>query len=184
MPASPSCSRGLRCSPWLPSWVGNGCAPGVPLVLELLEALLASTCDYAPALVFAALGAVLSERAGVIALGIEGMMRVGAFAAAVAALVMPTPLAVLVGMGMAAALAAVHAVLCVWLRAQQVVSGMALTLLALAGGTFALETFFQPMGTPPIQPLGKLAWPALEGVPGLRVLVGHSGLTYLAAMAP
>ena len=153
-------------------------------MLNLLETLSASTLDYAPALVLAALGAVLSERAGVIALGIEGMMRVGAFAAAVAALVMPTPWALLVGMAAGAALAAVHALLSIWLRAQQVVSGMALNLLALAGGTFLLESFFQPSGTPSIQSLHRWRWPALEGVPVVRAFLGHSSLTYLALVLP
>jgi simple sugar transport system permease protein len=153
-------------------------------VLEVVETLLASTLDYAPALILAALGAVLSERAGVVALGIEGMMRVGAFSAAVAALIMPTPLALLVGMAAGGLFAGVHALLCVTLRAQQIVSGMALNLLALAGGTFLLESYFQPSGTPSIQPLASLRWPALESVPLLRALSGHSFLTFLALLLP
>ena len=76
-------------------------------MIELLEALLASTLDYAPALVFAALGATLSERAGVVSLHVEGLMRTGAFVAAVAALALPTPLAVCGGMAAAAAVAGV-----------------------------------------------------------------------------
>jgi simple sugar transport system permease protein len=153
-------------------------------VLEVFETLLASTLDYAPALILATLGAVLSERSGVVALGTEGTMRVGAFSAAVAALVMPTPLALLVGMGAGALFAGVHALLCVRLRAQQIVSGMALNLLALAGGTFLLESFFQPSGTPSIQPLGPLRWRALEGIPLLRALSGHSVLTIIALVLP
>src|SRR5437764_522868 len=56
------------------------------ILVHFFEALLFSTLDYAPALIFAALGCVMSERSGVIDVGVEGKMRVGAFVAAVAAL--------------------------------------------------------------------------------------------------
>src|SRR5512140_2986192 len=117
-------------------------------MLVLLEALLSSVLDAAPALVFAALGATLSERAGVVNVGVEGMMRAGAFAAAVAALVMPTPLGVVLGMLAGAALAGLHAWLCIRARADQVVSGMAINLIMLALGTFLLEARFTANGTP------------------------------------
>ncbi len=153
-------------------------------MLELLDALLFSTLDYAPALVFAALGAVLSERAGVVALGAEGMMRVGAFAAAVSALALPTPLAVGVGMLAGAAFASLHGYLSLRWRADQVVSGMALNLLALAAGTFLLESLFAPTGTPSIQQLTRWRVDAVAQVPLVRALFGHSALTYLALVLP
>jgi len=153
-------------------------------VLELLEALLASTLDYAPALVFAALGATLSERAGVVSLHVEGLMRTGAFVAAVAALSLPTPLAVGVGLSEAAAVAGVHALLSLRLRADQVISGMALNLVALSLFSFLLEARFSPTGTPPIAQLSRHGLPALEGVPLLRALNGHTALTWLALALP
>lgn len=138
---------------------------------ELLAALLASVLDAAPPLVFAALGATVSERAGVVNVGVEGMMRAGAFVAAVAALVMPTPLGVLAGMAAGAAVAFVHAWLCVRWRSDQVVSGVALNLVMLALGNFLLETAFDsPNSTPSIAQLPK--W------------LGHSPLTWLAFAAP
>ena len=152
-------------------------------MLELVEALLFSTLAFAPALVFAALGAVLSERAGVVNVGVEGMMRVGAFVAAVAALSVPTPLAVFVGMAGGAALAAVHAWLCVTWRSDQVVSGMALNLVALAGVTFLLESLFGPSNTPEIAQLTRWHFGPLAEVPLLRALTGHTVLTWLALLA-
>jgi simple sugar transport system permease protein len=145
-------------------------------VAELLSALLSSTLEAAPALVFAALGAVLSERAGVVNVGVEGMMRAGAFAAAVAALVMPTPMGVLVGMGAGALLAMLHAWLCIRWRADQVVSGMAINLVMLALGTFLLEARFSPNGTPSITQLERYGTVAVIG--------GHTLLTWLALLAP
>ncbi len=137
----------------------------------MILALLSSVLDAAPPLVFAALGAVISERAGVVNVGVEGMMRAGAFAAAVAALVMPTPLGVLVGMLAGASVAAIHAWLCIRLRSDQVVSGMALNLVMLALGTFLLEAVFNsPSRTPSITQLPLIA--------------GHSALTWLAIVLP
>lgn len=137
----------------------------------MILALLSSVLDAAPPLVFAALGATLSERAGVVNVGVEGMMRAGAFAAAVAALALPTPLGVLVGMAAGAALAALHGWLCIRWRSDQVVSGMALNLVMLALGTFLLEALFNsPSSTPPITQL--------------PLWLGHSPLTWLAVGLP
>lgn len=138
---------------------------------ELLIALLHSVLDAAPPLVFAAVGATLAERSGVVNVGVEGMMRAGAFAAATAAIALPTPVGVLFGMLAGAAVAAIHALLCVQLRADQVVSGMAINLVMLALGTFLLEALFSSSsGSPQIAPLPKWA--------------GHSPLTWLAIAVP
>ncbi len=137
----------------------------------MILALLSSVLDAAPPLVFAAIGAVFSERAGVVNVGVEGMMRGGALAAAAAALVMPTPLAVLVGMAAGALLAALHAWLSIHWRADQVVSGMAINLVMLALGTFVLEAVFNsPSSTPSIAQL--------------PLWFGHSPLTWLAFVFP
>lgn len=153
-------------------------------MLELIEALLFSTLDAAPALVFAAVGAMFSERAGVVNVGVEGMMRAGAFAAAVAALVMPTPLGVLCGMGAGASVAAIHALLCIRARADQVVSGIALNLVMLALGIFLLEAYFTPSSSTPIDQLPRWNMPGLDAVPLLRALGNHTALTYLAVALP
>ncbi len=137
----------------------------------MLLALLSSVLDAAPPVVFTALGAVLSERAGVVNVGLEGMMRAGAFAAAAAALLVPTPVGVLAGMAAGAAVAAVHAWLCIHARADQVVSGMAINLVMLAAGTFLLEAVFDsPSSTPSVTQLSLFA--------------GHSALTWLCVVAP
>lgn len=153
-------------------------------MILVLEALISSTLEFAPALIFASLGAVLSERAGVVNIGVEGMMRVGAFAAAVAALAVPTGIGVLGGMAAGASLAAVHAYLCVRWRSDQVVSGMALNLVALASVTFLLESLYSPTGTPSIAQLQRWTIPGVTHVPILRALSGHSAMTYLALVAP
>lgn len=153
-------------------------------MLEILEALLSSTLEYFPALLFAALGATLCERSGVVNVGVEGMMRAGAFCAAVAAISMPTPVGVLMGMLAGAGMAAIHGYLCIRWRSDQVVSGMAINLVALAGGTYLLESLYGPNGTPPIHQLTRWYLPGLSEVPLLRAFSGHSALTWLALVLP
>jgi ABC-type uncharacterized transport system permease subunit len=135
-----------------------------------MTAALAAILEFAPPLVFAALGGVISERAGVVNIGLEGMMRFGAFAAAVGAFFSGSPwVGVLCGALAGASAAAMHALLSLRFRADQVVSGIALNLVALGLVTFLLETTFGSSGvSPPIPALPRggsgqtaLAWIAI-----------------------
>lgn len=95
---------------------------------------------YGTPLLFAALGELLAERSGVLNLGVEGMMLVGAVCGfwTVERLAGPSPLvllaAVLVAALAGAAIALIHAFLVVTLRANQIVSGLGLTIFAGASG--------------------------------------------------
>ena len=135
-----------------------------------MNAALASVLEFAPPLVLAALGGVLSERAGVVNIGLEGMMRFGAFAAAVGAFFTGSPwLGLACGALAGAAAAGVHALLSLRFRAEQVVSGIALNLVALGLTTFLLEVTFGSSGvSPPVPALPRdasgrtvLAWTAV-----------------------
>src|SRR5690606_35780533 len=107
---------------------------------NLVLVIAASAIFYGTPLFFAALGEVLTERSGVLNLGVEGMMLVGAVAAAWTSIHAPGPapvvlaLAILASAGAAAVLALLHAVLVITLRVNQVVSGLAITILAGATG--------------------------------------------------
>jgi simple sugar transport system permease protein len=78
----------------------------------------------------------------------------------------------------------VHGYLCIRWRSDQVVSGMALNLVALAGGTYLLESLYGPNGTPSIQQLTRWHLPGLSEVPLLRAFSGHSALTWIALALP
>ena len=134
---------------------------------------LSSVLEFAPPLVFAALGGVISERAGVVNIGLEGMMRFGAFAAAAGTLFTGSPwTGVACGAAAGAAAAAVHALLSLRFRADQVVSGIALNLVALGLVTFLLEAIFGSSGvSPPV--------PALP-----RNASGQTAFAWLAIAAP
>lgn len=152
---------------------------------EALEALVRSTLQYAPSLVFTAVGAALTERSGVINLGLEGMMRAGAFCAALAALWTGSPYAGLcAGMVAGTLLAWLHGWLCIRWRSDQVVVGIALNLVALAGITVLVESMFGGNSTPGVHALPRLTIPGLDAIPVLRALSGLPLTSYLALAVP
>jgi ABC-type uncharacterized transport system permease subunit len=107
---------------------------------SILVVVVASGVLYGTPLLFAALGELLAERSGVLNLGVEGMMLVGAVMGfwAVQRIHGSTPLvlvtAILVAALAGALMALIHAFLVVTLRANQIVSGLALTIFAGAAG--------------------------------------------------
>jgi simple sugar transport system permease protein len=107
---------------------------------SILVVVLASGIAYGTPLLYAALGEVLAERSGVLNLGVEGMMLVGAVMGfwAVQRIHVTNALALAAAIGIAAlagaAMAAIHAFLVITLRANQIVSGLALTIFAGAAG--------------------------------------------------
>ena len=102
------------------------------LTPTFLLILLFSTIRSATPLIFAALGGMFSERAGVINIALEGLMLSGAFTAAVVTYEMQNPyLGFLAGMGVGALVALVFAVAVIKFEADQVVTGFAISLLML-----------------------------------------------------
>jgi len=103
---------------------------------SLLVVVLASGVAYGTPLLYAALGELLAERSGVLNLGVEGMMLVGAVMGfwTVERLHANTGIALAAAIGVAAlvgaALASIHAFLVITLRSSQIVSGLALTIFA------------------------------------------------------
>lgn len=106
----------------------------------VLVLVLAQGIAYGTPLLYGALGELLAERSGVLNLGIEGMMLVGAVMGfwTVQRLGGPGPLVLLAAVGVGglagALMALIHAFLVITLRANQIVSGLALTLFAGAAG--------------------------------------------------
>lgn len=107
---------------------------------SIVVIVLASAVLYGTPLLYAALGELLAERSGVLNLGVEGMMLVGAVMGfwGVQRVGGGTWISLLAGVGIAAlaggAMATIHAFLVVTLRANQIVSGLALTIFAGAAG--------------------------------------------------
>jgi ABC-type uncharacterized transport system permease subunit len=110
--------------------------------------LLASTLRFATPLAFAAMGGIFSERSGVVNIGLEGMMLVGAFFAVWASIWSGSWLVGLVmAMISGGLLALIHGIFSIHLLADQIVSGFAVNLLAL-GLTGYLFSSIYPGGIP------------------------------------
>ena len=113
------------------------------------SALAAAMLRFATPLVFGALGGVVSERSGVVNIGLEGMMLVGAFFAILGAdLLHGWVGGLLLGMVAGGVLALMHAFFAVTLRADQIVSGFALNFLALGLTGYVFLQHYGEQGTP------------------------------------
>ncbi|MGH2802256.1 MAG: ABC transporter permease [Thermoleophilaceae bacterium] len=113
------------------------------------SALIAAMLRFATPLVFAAMGGILSERSGVINIGLEGMMLMGAFFGIFGAdLLGSWVLGALIGVASGGVLALVHAFFSIQLRADQVVSGFAVNFLALGITGYVFIAHYGDQGTP------------------------------------
>ena len=113
------------------------------------SALLAAALRYATPLTFAALGGVTSERAGVVNIGLEGMMLTGAFFGAWGADITSSWVGgIFIGLAAGGVMGLLHAIFSVTLRADQIVSGTAINFLALGITGFLFVKIYGTEGTP------------------------------------
>src|SRR5512138_1224688 len=129
--------------------------------------------------VFAALGEVLAERSGVMNLGVEGMMLIGAMSAFSTTIATGNPwLGVLVAMIVAGLLSQIHAFIVITLQGDQVVSGLALTMLG-AGISLVLGEGLSKAGTVSLMP--DFSIPLLSQIPiiGPIFFTNQSVLVYI-----
>lgn len=146
----------------------------------ILTATVASGIQLAAPFLLAALGETLGQRSGVINLGVDGIMLLGAFGSYYTALhTHSIALAVLAGLVIGAGLGLVTAVVSVTLKAEQGISGIGVYLFAL-GLTSLL--FLKLVGTPlPIDQPKAIAIPLLHRIPTVGgMLFEHDLLVYAA----
>jgi ABC-type uncharacterized transport system permease subunit len=149
------------------------------------SALIAAMLRFATPLVFGALGGIICERSGVINIGLEGMMLMGAFFGIFGAdLTGSWWLGVLIGMASGGALALVHALFSIQFRADQVVSGFALNLLALGITGYVFLAHYGDQGTPDdISRVPVVTLPGIEDIPFVGDAIGRASLlTWLALL--
>ena len=155
---------------------------------NLFVIIAASAIFYGTPLVFAAVGEVFSERAGVINLGVEGMMLLGAVFAALVVADLDGPAAIILPLALLAAMAAaglgalIHAFLTITLRVNQIISGLALTIFAGAAGLSSYLANIWDLGTHPASnQFGRMDLFGLKKFPVLGpILFDQTLLTYLS----
>lgn len=143
--------------------------------LNQIAALIASTLCFATPLLFAGLGAVFSERSGVVNIGLDGMMTMGAFFAVYGTFITGSPMVGLLFAAIAGgAIAAIHAVLSIHLKADQVVSGTAINLFATALSSFLIVKLFKKGGqTDGVSPFPYHVPAAIKDIPFIGTILSN-----------
>jgi simple sugar transport system permease protein len=148
--------------------------------MDTLVDLVVLTLAAGTPLVFAALGEVVVEKSGVLNLGVEGMMLVGAVTSFIVAARTGSPwLGVGAGVLAGAALSMVFAVLVLTLMANQVATGLALSLFGIGLSAFVGIPYVSVVisGIPP------LALPGISSLPVVgKLLFGHNPLVYVSLL--
>ncbi len=132
--------------------------------VELLLGMIPSILMIVAPILIAAAGGLICERSGIVNIALEGLMGIGAFAAATTHVLLETriafsvPLALLAAAAAGTVFAAIHAFASVSLRADQVVSGTGINLLSIGITAFLCQIIFKQERTEPYR-LGMMPGP-------------------------
>ena len=144
--------------------------------VTILATMVSAALVYSAPLIFTALGGTFSERSGIVNVGLEGIMVMGAFSAIVFNLTFAstfgkaTPwLALLVGGGVGIIVSAIHAVATINLRANHIISGTVINLMAPALAIFLTRVLYDQKGQTEFieKSFGYFSFPGLEHIPVL-----------------
>lgn len=153
---------------------------------------LSSTIRMSVPLIFACLAGLWSERSGIVDIGLEGKMLAAAFTAAAAGAYFQSPwIALLLAIGVSILFSLVHGYASINQRGNQVVSGVAINMLAAGLAVVLGNEWFKEGGrTPPLPPEAQFpvfhmpGFDAIQSIPligpYLNIISGHSVLVYLA----
>jgi general nucleoside transport system permease protein len=148
------------------------------------SALFAAMLRFATPLVFGALGGIVCERSGVINIGLEGMMLMGAFFGIFGAdLTGSWILGCVIGMAAGGALALIHAIFSISFRGDQVVSGTAVNFLAFGITGYVFVAHYGDQGTPGDVPrVPELSLPLIEDLDFFGAAIGNANLLTWTAL--
>ena len=149
--------------------------------MDLIAHWLGNMPDFAVPFALAALGLIVSERAGVLSLGAEGLMLVGALAGIGVQLAVHEPgIALLGSMAAAAAVSVLFAVMVVWLRVNQVIAGLALVFFCQ--GLTSLVGTLMGWTNQPVTSAGPIPLGPLAQLPVLGRLLSQNAVVYLTPL--
>lgn len=151
----------------------------------VIVATIAGGIRLAVPLLFASLGEMFGQRSGVLNLGVDGVMLLGAFGGYYAVLKTDNVwIGLLVGVGIGLVMGLVTAVMSVTLKAEQGISGIGVFLFGLGFSDLLFQVL---VGTPlPVRAFPKIEIPGLSSIPYLgETLFRHSAVVYIAfALVP
>ncbi|TMV18041.1 ABC transporter permease [Rhizobium sp. Td3] len=149
-------------------------------MMDMLQAILLTVITAATPLVIAASGELVTERAGVLNLGVEGMMIIGAVCAFAAAHLTGSPyLGILAGIASGAVFSLLFGFLTLTLVTNQVATGLALTILGLGVSGMLGESF---VGLPGVK-LAPIVFPVLSDIPFIGPLLFRQDLIFYMSIA-
>ncbi len=148
--------------------------------MNILNQSLAQMLDFAAPILFAALGGVITENGGVVNIALDGIMRFAAFFGVWGASVSKSPwVGLLWGIGIGILVGAFHAYITVKWAGNQIVSGVAINVVAVGIITYFLELIFKTTGYSPTVPyfgsaVNRISIPFISNIP---ILGAFSNLT-------
>jgi simple sugar transport system permease protein len=150
--------------------------------VEILIPLLAAAVQSGTPILYATLGEIFTERSGILNLGVEGIMITGALTGFLVALTTGNSYLAFVAAGLAGAFAAsIHGFVCLVFQGNQVVSGLALTILGVGVANY-LGTPYVGMTAPGFKPLPL---PILSQIPVLgAIFFNQDLLVYFTYLIP
>jgi simple sugar transport system permease protein len=154
----------------------------VELIDVINVGLFAATLRMATPIAYGALGGIFSERAGIVNIGLEGMMLTGAFAGVTASFFSGNPwVGVLAAVLVGGLLGLLHGVITIRFAGNQVVSGTGINIFALGFTAYMSQVLWGSRGaSESVQGLPEIRIPLLADIPIIGDIIGtHTPLVYL-----
>ena len=150
--------------------------------VDVLIPLLAAAVQSGTPILYATLGEIFTEKSGVLNLGVEGVMIIGALTGFVAAKATGNPSMAFAAAGLAGVAAvSLHGIVCLWFQGNQVVSGLALTIL----GTGLANYLGTSLGGQSAPGFGPVPLPILSDIPFIGpIFFNHDPLVYITYLLP